>query len=94
MLHQKPEDPLPLRQLIFLNRNDNIHAWFLANNGHDPQDLMVLASRGEDGEALDETCEPPNRRYPLVDHDIWNNSAAGEGCVGAIVEEGSVVDEE
>jgi len=26
MLHQKPDDPLPLRQLIFLNRNDDIRA--------------------------------------------------------------------
>jgi len=24
MLRQKPDDPLPLRQLIFLNRNDDI----------------------------------------------------------------------
>jgi len=31
MLRQKPDDPLPLRQLIFLNRNDDIRAWFLAN---------------------------------------------------------------
>ena len=45
MLRQKPDDPLPLRQLIFLNRNDDIRAWFLANKGHDPLDLMVLKSR-------------------------------------------------
>ena len=26
MLRQKPDDPLPLHQLIFLNRNDDIRA--------------------------------------------------------------------
>jgi len=40
-LRQDPEDPLPLRQLIFLNRDDHIRAWLLANNGHDPLDLIV-----------------------------------------------------
>jgi len=55
MLGQKPDDPLPLRQLIFLNRNDDIRAWFLANKGHDPLDLMVLESHREDREDLDET---------------------------------------
>jgi len=34
-LGQDPEEPLPLRQLIFLNRDDDIRAWFLANNGND-----------------------------------------------------------
>jgi len=53
MLRQKPDDPLPLCQLIFLNRNDDIRAWLLANKGHDPLDLMVLESCREDGEALD-----------------------------------------
>jgi len=60
MLRQKPDDPLPLRQLIFLNRNDDIRAWCLANKGHNPLDLTVLESRREDGENLEETPEPPN----------------------------------
>ena len=81
MLGQKPDDPLPLRQLIFLNRNDDIHAWFLANKGHDPLDLMVLESRREDGEALDETPEPPNGRYRYCDRDVWVESAGGEDSV-------------
>jgi len=42
MLPQKPGDPLPLRQLKFLSRNEDIGPWFLANQGHDPLDLMVL----------------------------------------------------
>jgi len=70
MLRQKRDDPLPLRQLIFLNRNDDIRGWFLANKGHDPLDLMVLESRREDGEDLNETPEPPNRRYLFFDHDV------------------------
>jgi len=49
MLRQKLDDLLPLRQLIFLNRNNNIRAWFLANKGHDLLDLMVLVSRRQDG---------------------------------------------
>jgi len=38
MLRQKPDDPLPLCQLIFLNRNNDICGWFLTNKGHDPLD--------------------------------------------------------
>jgi len=41
-LRQDSETPLPLRQLIFLNRDDDIGAWFFANNGHEPLDVMVL----------------------------------------------------
>jgi len=94
MLRQKPDDPLPLRQLIFLNRNDDIRAWFLANKGHDPLDRMVLESRREDGEDLDETPEPPNGRYPFVDRDAWDESAGGEDSVREMRDEESVDDEE
>jgi len=62
-LRQDPEDPLPLRQLIFLNRDDDIRVWFLTNSGQDPLTLMVIESRLEDGEDLDETPDPPNGRY-------------------------------
>jgi len=62
-LRQDHEDPLPLRQLIFLNRDDDIRVWFLTNSGQDPLDLMVIESRPADGEDLDETPEPPNGRY-------------------------------
>ena len=77
-LRQDPEEPLPLRQLIFLNRDDNIPAWLLANNGHDPLDLLVLESRPEDGDDLDETPKPPNARYPFFDRDVWDESAGVE----------------
>jgi len=93
-LDQNPEDPLPLRVLIFLNRNDDIPGWFLVNNGHDPVDLMILESRHEDGEYLDEAPEPPNWRYSCSDHHIWDDSAGGEDSVEARVEEESVDDEE
>jgi len=65
MLRQKPDDPLPLHQLIFLNRNKHIRAWFLTNKGHDPLDIMVLLARREDVQDLHETPERPNGRYPL-----------------------------
>ena len=40
-----PAAPLPLRDVIFLNEDDNIRAWLLANDGRHPLDLMVLVSR-------------------------------------------------
>jgi len=93
-LRQKPDDPLPLRQLIFLNRNDDIRTWFLANKGHDPLDLMVLESRCEDGEDLDKAPEPPNGRYPFFDCDVWDKSAGGEDAVREMRDEECVDDEE
>jgi len=62
-LRQDPEEPLPLRQLILLNRDEDIRGWFLTNNGHDPRDLMVVESHPEDGEDQDESPDPPNRRH-------------------------------
>ena len=64
-LCQDPEVPFPMRQLIFLNRDDDIRVWFLTNSGKDPLDLMVIELRPEDGEDLDETPKPPNGRSPL-----------------------------
>jgi len=93
-LRQDPEDPLPLRQLIFLNRDDDIRAWFLANNGHDPLDLMVLESRPEDGDDLDETPEPPNGRYPFFDRDVWDEWAGAEDAVRETQEEEEWIDED
>jgi len=81
MLRQKPDDPLPLCQLIFLLSKDDICAWFLTNKGHDPLDLMVFESPREDRENLDETPKPPNGRYPFFDRDIWDESAGGEDSV-------------
>jgi len=94
MLRQKLDDPLPLHQLIFLDRNDDIYAWFLANTSHDPLDLMVLESGREDGDNLDETPEPPNGRYPFFDGDVCDESAGGEDSVREMGNEESVDDEE
>jgi len=94
MLRQKPDHTLPLHQLIFLNRNDDIRAWFLTNKGHDPLDLIVLESRREDGEDLDGTPEPPNARYLFFDWDVWDDSARGEDSVREMRDEESVDDEE
>jgi len=64
-LRQEPEDPHPLRQLIFLNRDDDIRVWFLTNSGQDPRDLMVIESRPEDGEDLDETPRASQWEVPV-----------------------------
>jgi len=85
---------LPLRQLLFLNRNDDIGAWFLANKGHNPLHLMVLVSHREDGEDLDETPEPSNERSPFFDRDVWDESAGGEDSVRDMRDEEFVDDEE
>jgi len=93
-LRQDPEAPLPLCQLIFLNRDDDIHAWFFTNSGQDQLDLMVIESRPEDGEDLDETREPPNGRYPFFDSAIWEESAGAEDAARAIEEEEEWFDED
>jgi len=93
-LRQDPEDPLPLRQLIFLNRDDDIRVWFLTNSGQDPLDLMVIESRPEDGEDLDETPEPLNARYPFFDRAIWEESAGAEDAARAMEKEEEWFDED
>ena len=92
-LRQDPEDPLPLPQLILLNRDDNICVWFLTNSGQDRLDLMVIESRPEDGEDPDETPEPPIVRYPFFDHAIWEESAGPEDAARAMEEEEESFDE-
>jgi len=86
-LGQDPEDPLPLRQLIFLNRDDDIRVSFLTNSGQDPLDLMVIESRPEGGEDLYETPEPANGRYPFFDRAIWEESAGAADAARAMEEE-------
>ena len=93
-LHQDPEEPLPLRQLIFLNRDDDIRGWFLANNGHDPLDLMVLESRPEDGDGPDETPEPHDGRHPFFDREVWVDSVGAEYGTPEMQEEEEWIDED
>ena len=93
-LRQDPEDPLPLRQLIFLNRENDIRGWLLANNGHNPRDLVVLESRPEDGDNLDETPEPPNGRYPWFDREVWDEWPGAEDAAWEMQAEEQWIDEE
>jgi len=86
-LRQDPEDPVPLRQLIFLNRDDHIRVWYLTNSSQDLLDLMVIESRPEDGEDLDGTPEPPNGRYPIFDRAIREELAGAKDAARAMEEE-------
>jgi len=93
-LRQDPEEPLPLRQLIFLNRDDDIRAWFLTNNGHDPLDLMVLESGPEGGEDPDETPKPPDGWHPFFDREVWDDSAGAEYAMREMREAEDWIDED
>lgn len=62
-LRLEPATPLPLRELIFLNRDDDIRAWLLANDGKQPLDLMVLEPRSDRGHDGSPTPEPADGRY-------------------------------
>jgi len=55
---------------------------------------MVIESRPEDGEDLDETPEPPNGRYSFFDHTIWEESADAEDAARAMEEEEEWFDED
>src|SRR5437588_685289 len=93
-LRRAPEQPLPLRQLIFLNRDDDIRAWLLANDGRDPLDLMVLESRPDQGEDGVQTPEPANGRYPFFNRKVWDHPRQVEDTVGAMQEEEEGEEEE
>jgi hypothetical protein len=71
-LRQAPEQPLPLRHLIFLNSDDDIRVWLLANNGYEPLDLLVVEPRSI-RDAGDQTPEPPNGMYPFLNRTLWEN---------------------
>jgi len=47
---------------------------------------MVIESRPEDGEDLDETREPQNGRYQFFDQAIWEESAGAEDAARAMEE--------
>ena len=73
-LIQEPDKPLPLRQLIFLNSNNDILAWFLATHGKDPLDLFVVESRPDNGENRAETPKPANGRNQFLYRKIWDDA--------------------
>ena len=55
---------------------------------------MVIESRLEDGEDLDETPEPPNGRYPFFDRAIREESAGAKDPARAMEEEEEWFDED
>ena len=59
-LRWDPQVPLPLSELIFLNEDDDIRAWLLANQQEDkdPLDLLLLESRQDEGEDPGQTPKP------------------------------------
>ena len=73
-LRLSPTAPLPLRDLFFLNEDDDIRAWLLANDDRHPLDLRVLESRPDLREEGTPTPEPADRRYQYFDRKIWDRS--------------------
>jgi len=70
-------DPLPLSELIFLYKDDDIRAWLLANPGKDPIDLFVLEARQGQGGNRDTTPAPLSARYPFFNRkarDRWGQA--------------------
>jgi len=55
---------------------------------------MVIESRPEEGEDLDETRAPPNGSYPFFDRAIWEESAGAEDAARAIEVEEEWFDED
>ena len=93
-LRQDPDEPRTRHQLIFPNRDDNIAECFLANNSHNPLNLMVLESCPEDGEDPHETPEPPNRRYLFFDSEVGDYWARAEYGTREMPEEEWIDDDE
>ena len=77
-----PAAPLPLRDPIFLHKDDDIRAWLLANDGRHPLDLMVLGSRPDLREDGTPTPEPADGRYWYFDHKIWDRSGQAGDNLG------------
>jgi len=79
-----PTAPLPLRDLIFLHKDDYLRAWLLANDGKQPLDLMVLESRLEEAGDDRSTPEPVGGRHPFFDRNVCDHSGQAEDIVGGI----------
>ena len=86
-LRLSPAAPLPLRDLIFLNEDDDIRAWLLANDGRHPLDLMVLESRPDLREDGTPTPEPADGRYQYFDRKVWDRSRQAGENLGSQEEE-------
>ena len=86
-LRLSPASPLPLRDLIFLNEDDDIRARLLANDGRHPLDLMVLESRPNLREDGTPTPESADSRYRYFDRKIWDRSGQAGDILGIQEEE-------
>jgi len=79
-----PKAPLPLRDLIFLHKDDDLREWLLANDGKHPPDLMVLESRLQEAGDDRSTPEPVGGRHPFFDHNVWDHWGQAEDIVWGI----------
>jgi len=79
-----PTAPLPLQDLIFLHKDDDLRAWLLANDGKHPLDLMVLESRLEEAGNDRSTVEPIGSRHLFFDRTVWDHSGQAEDRVWGI----------
>ena len=55
---------------------------------------MVLESRPEDGDDIDETPEPPNGRYHFFDRDVWDEWTGAEGAAREMQQEEESINED
>ena len=83
-LRLDPTAPLPLRDVIFLNQDDDLRAWLLANDGKHPLELMVLDSRHEEAGDDRLTAEPVGGRHLFFDSNVWDDSMQAGDIVGGI----------
>jgi len=79
-----PTAPLPLQDLIFLHKDDDLRAWLLPNDGKHPLDLIVLESRLEEAGDDRSTPEPVGGRHPFFNRNVWDHSGQAEDIVGGI----------
>ena len=81
-LRLSPTARLPIRDLIFLNEDDHIRAWLLANDGRHPLDLMVHEARPDLREDGTPTPEPVDGRYLYFDRQILDRSGQAGDNLG------------
>jgi len=79
-----PTAPLPLRDLIFLHKDEDLQAWLLANDGKHPLDLMVLESRFEEAGDDRSRPEPVGGRHAFFDRNLCDHSGHADDIVGGI----------
>jgi len=74
--------PLPLRDLMFLNKDDEVQGWLLGNDGKHPLNLMVQESHLEEAGDDRSTPEHVGGRHPFFDRNVWDHSGQAEDIVG------------